>query len=445
MSDTVTLPNSARPAPLAKKRPRLHTMYSPQLGIVRRPAESLPVGATYLGRRLVPPHEGISIDFDPNLSAEHARLEVSDGDYQVVLHDLESKNGSWIGSTRLAPGGAAPVRDGQVIRLGSTLFLLRYEPSKSSNVEIASLVGTSLAMRELRARLARLARESAPVLLFGETGTGKELAAGALHQLSQRTGALVAKNCSALPESLIESELFGHTAKAFTGAGARSGAFRSAHLGTLFLDEIGELPLSQQARLLRAVEEGKITPVGADTSLDCDVRLVTATHRDLAAAVADGRFRQDLHARLAHLVVELPPLRERREDVLLLIEHFYSEVARVLNADLVQDLLGCDFRNNVRELRQVADRLRIDGDNEKLRADLRPTRPATVEVAEEVPPTERPYRLPVPSREELIALLIKHLGTVAGLARELDCSPRQVRRWLEQHELDADAYRKKPT
>lgn len=445
MDDTVTIPNSARPALLAKKRPRLHTLYSPLLGIVRGRAESLPVGETLLGRRLVPPHEGISIDFDSSLSAEHARLAVSDGDYQVTLCDLESKNGSWIGSTRIEPGGAAPVRDGQVIRLGSTLFLLRYEPSKSPDAEIASLVGTSLAMRELRARLTRLARESAAILLFGETGTGKELAARALHQLSRRPGKLVTKNCAALTESLIESELFGHTGKAFTGAEVRTGAFRSAHLGTLFLDEIGELPLSQQARLLRAVEEGKITPVGSDTSLDCDVRLVSATHRNLGAAVEAGRFRQDLHARLVDLVVELPPLRDRREDILLLLEHFYPEVTRVLNAHLVQDILGCDFRNNVRELRQIANQLRIDGDNDKLRAGLRPARPATVEIAEEVAPPERPYRLPVPTRAELTALLTKHLGTVAGLARELDCSPRQVRRWLEQHELDADAYRKKPT
>lgn len=445
MDDTVTLPNSARPAPLSKRRPRLHVLYALQPGILRGPAESLPVGVTYLGRRLMPSHEGITLDSDPSLSAEHARIEVTEGDHQVTLYDLESKNGTWVGRTRLAPGQSAPVRDGDIMRLGSTLLLLRYEPSKSADAEIAALLGVSLAMRELRARLIKLARERAPVLLLGETGTGKELAAVALHQLSRRPGEFVAKNCAALPESLIESELFGHTPKSFTGAAARAGAFRSAHQGTLFLDEVGELPLSQQARLLRVVEEGKVTPIGADAPLPCDVRLVAATHRDLPAAVDEGRFRQDLHARLARLVVELPPLRARREDILLLLEHFHPDVGRVLSADLAQELLCCDWRNNVRELHKTADLLRIDGDTDQLRAALRPTEPPRVELAEAVAPPERPYRLPAPTREQLIALLTKHLGTIAGVGRELGCSPRQIRRWLEQHELDADDYRVKPT
>lgn len=461
MSDTVTLPNSARPAPLMKKRPRLHVLYSPQPGVVKGRAESLPVDETYIGRRLQAPHEGITLDFDPSLSSEHARFEVAEGDYHVTLSDLGSKNGTWLGATRLNANSAVPVRDGEVVRIGSTFLLLRYEPSKSGDAQIPSLIGTSLPMRELRARLSRLAPESAPVLLLGETGTGKELAARALHQLSRRAGELVVRNCAALPEDLIESELFGHLANAFTGAKARAGAFRSAHQGTLFLDEIGELPASQQARLLRAVEENQITPIGADAPIPCQARLIAATHRDLAAAVETGRFRQDLRARLAHLLVELPPLRARREDILLLLEHFYADVARLLTADLVHDLLTSEWRDNIRALRATADRLRIDGDSDSLREELRPAGSARVELARtlgsadrvpdaaearvEVPPPARPYRLAVPSKEELVALLQKHMGTLSNVAKELNCSPRQARRWLEQHELDIDEYRVRPS
>lgn len=447
MGDTVTLPNTSRPALLAKKRPRLHVLYSPAQGPVRGAVHSLPVGVSYVGRRLSAGREGVVLDEDPSLSGEHALLGVTDGDCEVSLQDLGSKNGTWIGANRLVPGGAATVvRDGEVVRLGSTLLLLRYEPSKSVDADIAPLVGVSLPMRELRARLARLAKEPAPVLLHGETGTGKELAARALHSLSKRSGELVIRSCAALPESLIESELFGHVADAFTGAKARLGAFRSADRGTLFLDEVGELPQSQQARLLRVIEEGRVTAIGSDTPLPCQVRLVTATHRDLQAAVEAGRFRQDLYARMAHLIVKLPPLRARREDILLLLEHCYPDVRRLLCADLVQALLLCDYRDNVRTLRSVADQLRIDGDTESLRAFLRPRDETTVTVEEAlaVPPPERPYRLPAPSKQQLVQLLTKHLGTVTYLATELGCSPRQIRRWLELHDLDPDEYRVRP-
>jgi DNA-binding NtrC family response regulator len=452
MSDTVTLPQSVRPV-LAKKRPRLYVLFAPQRGIVRGHAESLPDGATFIGRRLPADREGITLTGDASVSEEHARFDTTDGDAQVTLRDLGSKNGSWVGATKLGKSGpAVVVRDGEVVRLGSTFLLLRYEPSKSADAAIPTLIGTSLAMRELRAKLQRLAGESAPVLLQGETGTGKELAAAALHALGRRSEKFVARNCGAFSESLIESELFGHAAHAFNDAKPRDGAFRSADRGTLFLDEIGELPLSQQAHLLRAVEEGKITPVGADKPLPCQARIVAATNRDLESAVSAGRFRQDLFARLSHLLVKLPPLRERREDILLLLEHFFPEVGRVLNADLLHALLNSDWRNNVRAVRAIADRLRIEGDSDDLHDSLRPRETPRIEVTAEthaasiqagdIAPPARPYRLPVPSKSELIALLEKHLGTVANLAQELGCSRRQVQRYLEQHGLDADSFRR---
>lgn len=471
MSDTVTLPRPSRPVPLAKKSPRLHILYTPYQGMLRACIHSLPIGEkTYIGRSLPSEHAGIVLDIDPSLSAEHACFEVSEQDYQVTLRDLGSKNGSWVETVSLpTSGSAAVVRDGEVIRLGSTFMLLRYEPSKSVDADITTLLGTSLAMRELRARILRLARETAPVLLVGETGTGKELAARALHFLSRRSGDLISRNCVAFPESLIESELFGHAEDAFTGAKRRLGAFRSADHGTLFLDEIGELPQSQQALLLRAIEDSKIIPVGADAPVPCYVRLITATNRDLQAEVDAGRFRQDLRARLAHLVVELPPLRTRREDILLLLEHFYAGVGRLLSVGLVNDLLLSQWKDNVRAIRAIADRLRIEGDSESLRASLGPLPSTRIEVAEAqaaprsthassttpslaphssspnpASPSMRPYRLPVPNREQLVRLLTRHQGIIAQVATELGCSRRQIQRWLELHRLDAADYRARP-
>jgi len=456
MGDTVTLPNSSRPAPLARKRPRLYLLYTPQAGVVGTRAFSLPVGDAYLGRRLSPDHEGFVWEGDPALSAEHVLAQVTDGDFQVSLRDLGSKNGSWAGRSRLLPKGDAIVlRDGEVLRLGGSLLLLRYEPAKSADGDIKPLAGVSLAMRELRARLVRLAPESLPVLLYGETGSGKEVAARALHEKSGRSGELVARNCAAIPENLIESELFGHAANAFTSAKTRVGAFRSADRGTLFLDEVGELAIDLQARLLRVVEEGQVTPLGTDKPVPCQVRLVAATNRDLRKAVADGTFRGDLYARLAHMVVELPPLRARREDVLLLLRHFYPEVGCKLTADLVQDLLLSDWQYNVRGLRAVADRLRIDGDTEELRHELQGPQPARVEISDELeepgmvapqpspcpPQSMRPYRLPIPSRDRLAELLTRHLGTVQHVADELGCSRRQAQRWLEHYNLNADEFR----
>ncbi len=219
-------------------------------------------------------------------------------------------------------------------------------------------------MRDLLGELARIAKSDAPVLLCGETGTGKEVLADLVHSWSSRDKApLVPVNMAALPESLIESELFGHTKGAFTGADQpREGRFQEADGGTLFLDEIGEMPLAVQPKILRALETRKVTRLGEAKERDVDFRLVTATHRDLEAEVAAGRFREDLYYRVAVITVEVPPLRERREDILPLAHHFLNRAAgehRRLSTASEQVLLAHDWPGNIRELDNAMQRAAI--------------------------------------------------------------------------------------
>jgi DNA-binding NtrC family response regulator len=223
-------------------------------------------------------------------------------------------------------------------------------------------------MRELRERIRRTAPTQARVLIVGENGTGKELIAHALHRHSTRgAGPFVRVNCAAIPRELFESELFGHERGAFTGATARRrGKFARAHRGTLFLDEVGEIPDALQAKLLRAIETGEIEPVGADRELRVDVRVVAATNRDLERAVEQGAFRRDLYYRLQVVTLVAPPLRERREDLPALAEHFLRAACREnnlaprrLDAAATARLAVHDWPGNVRELRNLIERLII--------------------------------------------------------------------------------------
>jgi len=221
-----------------------------------------------------------------------------------------------------------------------------------------SIVLSDPAMLRCYDLLERLARSELPILIYGETGTGKEVAAAAVHEWSQRKGPFVAVNCAALAETLLESELFGHTRGAFTGATAnKQGTLERAHGGTVFLDELGELSPAAQAKLLRVLETHQLTPVGATTEVDVDLRIVAATHRNLADAVAAGTFRQDLFFRLSGCTVMLPPLRDRPREIPLLAERFLrgSENAepKVLSDDALHALLMYSWPGNVRELRNL--------------------------------------------------------------------------------------------
>ena len=236
-----------------------------------------------------------------------------------------------------------------------------------------ALVGDGAAMRELRARIAQVAAHRTTVLITGESGTGKELVARALHAASpspRREGKFVAINCAAIPEALLESELFGHARGAFTDAVRdRVGLFEEASGGTLFLDEVGEIPLALQGKLLRALQEGEIRRVGETASVPVDVRVIAATLRDLRAEVAEGRFREDLYYRLHVVPLEIPPLRDRLEDVPQLVELFLARHAErhqrapiALSAEVVQALAAQPWPGNVRELENLLERLLVLAD-----------------------------------------------------------------------------------
>lgn len=266
---------------------------------------------------------------------------------------------------------------------------------------LARLVGESLAMRTVRERVAKVARSMAPVLIHGESGTGKELVARALHANSHRAGgAWVAVNCSAIPETLLEAEFFGVKKGAFTGAGHdRNGFFRAADGGTLFLDEIGDLPLSMQAKLLRAIQERCIRPLGSDQEEVIDVRIVSATHKDLAQEVADGKFRQDLYYRLNVIDMEIPALRERPEDLPGLCNALLQRLAREtggqpkhLSATALARIASLPLLGNVRELENILHRAVALSDGDVLDLDDASGMPANDYDPNLNPEAETDYR-----------------------------------------------------
>lgn len=382
----------------------------------------------------------LALPDDPLLSRTHAVITRRGGTLTVT--DRGSRNGSWLDGRRLRPDAPTPLTDGSVLRLGDSLLLVRFEPPDLDDVPVDGLVGCSPAIRAVRADLARVGPTDAAVVLLGASGTGKGVAARALHEASCRRGSFVSVNCAAIPAQLAESQLFGHRAGAFTGANsAAPGVFREADRGSLFLDEIGDLPAALQPKLLHAVEEGGVVPVGAARPVPVNVRLVVATSVDLEEAVRDGRFRGDLFTRLAEIVLRLPPLAERREDVLPLLQHFAPDLPPI-TPDLAEALVLHPWPFNVRELAKVATELRIRGAGRvELDVDLVASRLGRAPPAPEAPPAEAVERSGPPDRAELERLLAEHGGVVADVARATGRSRKQVYRWLRDHGLDPSAWR----
>jgi len=302
---------------------------------------------------------------DDTVSRHHCEVTVRDGRY--VLRDLASTNGTtvdgvWVMEALLVPGARIGIGETEILFEGHRSWL---PVEQSRSLGFGALVGKSALMRSVFGILERIAPTSLSVLIHGETGTGKDLAARALHDASQRAGGpFVVVDCGALSRNLVESQLFGHERGAFTGAEkSRQGAFERANGGTVFLDEIGELPLDLQPKLLRVLERQEVEPLGASDPIDVDVRVLAATHRDLGAMVESGEFRDDLFYRLAEVVVDLPPLRERREDVGPIAERLLSEAeaarATSISEEAIAHLSQRDFPGNVRELRNIIRRAAV--------------------------------------------------------------------------------------
>jgi transcriptional regulator with GAF, ATPase, and Fis domain len=295
-------------------------------------------------------------------------------------------------------------------------------------------------------KLSRVAESAVPLLLLGETGTGKEVLARAVHDASGRQGPFVAVNCGALPAGLVESLLFGHKKGAFSGATADAlGFVRSANEGTLFLDEIGDLPKAAQATLLRVLQEHEVVPVGEARAVAATARIVAATHRPLAALVEAGEFRADLLARLAGFTYALPPLRERIEDIGVLLAAILRRIAGerasslILGAGAVRQLLAYQWPSNVRELVQrlevglavaVEDRLEALGESGPAQGKSPPT------AAKGLSPESEALR------QRVVASLSEHGGNVTHVGRALGTSRTQVQRWLKRFGLDPRAFRK---
>jgi DNA-binding NtrC family response regulator len=299
---------------------------------------------------------------DATVSRYHVELRImKDG---IAARDLGSTNGSFIGPVRIVECVVPP---GTLLRLGrSTIRAIEGRPcevEQSSVDAVAGLRGHSPKMRRVFAQLDRAAQADASVLVVGESGTGKELVARALHELGPRRGRpFVTVDCGSLAPTLIASELFGHERGAFTGAERQHiGAFEQADGGTIFLDEIGELPAALQSSLLGVLERRRFKRLGGRSEIGVDVRVVSATHRDLRSAVNANTFRLDLFYRLAVISIELPPLRDRREDIPLLVAHFLREGGHEGNVDelvpppAMLDLMAHTWPGNVRELRNVVE------------------------------------------------------------------------------------------
>jgi transcriptional regulator with PAS, ATPase and Fis domain len=298
---------------------------------------------------------------DPTVSRLHAIVSLGvDG---ARLRDAGSKNGTYVDGVRVRD---ATIVASSLLRVGSSTLRVeagdeRATVELSAKTSIGDLVGASAAMRQVYALIERVGPTESTVLIQGETGTGKELVARALHQLSSRASKrFLAIDCGAIPEHLLESELFGHLRGSFSGAvNDRAGAFEEAEHGTLFFDEIGELPVQMQRKLLRALETREIRRVGSNKERRIDVRVLAATNRPFNQAVNDGLFREDLYYRLAVVTIELPPLRARREDILPLAQHFldrFTGGGTLVSTRLASALMGRGWSGNVRELKNYIER-----------------------------------------------------------------------------------------
>jgi DNA-binding NtrC family response regulator len=344
--------------------------------------------------------------------------------------------------------------DGDLIEIGRTLFVYRDQAEQqpeagdrdlTAEEDIPEVFRTlSIDLEQRSGALIRIAPTQVPVLIVGETGTGKELVAQAVHQVSGRKGPFVPVNCGALPRSLIESELFGHKKGAFSGAREdRPGLARKADGGTLFLDEVAELPEESQVALLRLLQEGEVRPVGSADMVRVNVRVIAATHQDLQTRIADGRFRRDLYARLAGYEVGMPPLRDRPEDIGSIISVLLRRIAAddlepTFTPQAAFALFAYPYPMNVRELEQgLRAAVALAGQPE---IGLEHLPPAIRKYANAARRNLRPEDVAL--RTRLVELFRQNHGNINATARALDKAPVQVRRWCRRLGIDLAEFRR---
>jgi DNA-binding NtrC family response regulator len=378
---------------------------------------------------------------DPTVSRHHCAIRVSPRGFQLV--DLGSTNGTWLAGFRVE---SAYLKPGATFRVGSMTMRFDWMDDEireelSVDDRFGDALGQSPAMRRIFAMAAKVATADVTVLLEGETGTGKGLLADLIHRQSARAnGPFVVVDCGAIPPTLIESELFGHEKGAFTGAhAARVGAFEAAQGGTVFLDEIGELPVDLQTKLLRALEERTIKRVGSTKPVRLDVRVLAATNRDLREAVNAGRFRADLYYRLAVVRMRLPPLRDRREDIPLLVNHYYRIFTgnddAIAPASLVTPLAAQEWPGNVRELRSAVERAVLMADpvwpDEHAEPDPPPSAPVFDDRLSFREAKERAVN--AWERRYVTELVERHGGNLSRAARAARMDRAHLRELLRRH------------
>jgi DNA-binding NtrC family response regulator len=401
----------------------------------------------------------------PVTAVSRIHAEVTWNGTGFVITDLNSRNGVLVNGERVGADRLEPLDE---IRIGDAIFKFvdqgaeeygRYRidgsmaPGAARRAARPSPLVGGYQIDRIVAELERVAPSELNVMLLGPSGTGKEVVASELHRLGGRGGHFVALNCAAIPANLLESELFGFKRGAFSGADRdKPGLIRAAHGGTLLLDEIGDMPLEAQAKLLRVIQGREVLPLGATQAERVDVRFVCATHRDLRRLQKDGRFREDLFARLNEYQLRLPPLHERKEDIYALtraFQHRHGGAHLVPNVPFMVALLHHDWPHNVRELEAAIKRAIALAQGKELELPLLPdaVRDAVADYGRSSGPSpggHPPIEIgapPAPGEAELRALLETHHGNVAAVGRELGKARMQIHRWMRRYGIEVDEYR----